>query len=164
MSKSYLFLKSGCTVPEETVTNLPSSLDMFSFYILLLSYLTFSLVYNESCFCPSDCESTQYVFETSAAWRTPRDTALLIKSYSKKNKLLDNVKKEMAKLDALCITPEEKEKRIQEIKQLNRSIAFASTMIQFFWKQDTMVSYVREQHYTIVDMLGILPNNFIHIN
>ena len=82
---------------------------------------------------------------------------MLIESYSKKNKLLDNVKKEIAKLDALCITPEEKEQRIQEIKQLNRSIAYASTMIQFFWKQDTMVSYVRDQHYTIIDMLGI-PN------
>ena len=31
---------------------------------------------------------------------------------------------------------------------------YTSTMIQFFWKEDTMVSYVRDQHYTIVDMLG----------
>ena len=80
---------------------------------------------------------------------------MLIKSYSKKNKLIDNVKKEITKLDALCITPEEKEMRIQELKQLNKSIAYTSTMIQFFWKEDTMVSYVRDQHYTIVDMLGI---------
>ena len=84
------------------------------------------------------------------------------KTQHKKNKLLNNVKKEIAKLDALCITPEEKEQRIQEIKQLNRSIAYASTMIQFFWKQDTMVSYVRDQHYTIIDMLGI-PNYVNHI-
>ena len=67
---------------------------------------------------------------------------------------MDNVKKEIAKLDALCISPEEKEIRIQELKQLNKSIAYSSTFIQFFWKQDTMISYFREQHYTIVEMLG----------
>ena len=67
---------------------------------------------------------------------------------------MDNVKKEIKKLDAMCITPDEKETRIKELKQLNNSIAFASTMIQFFWKEETMVSYVRNQHYTIVDMLG----------
>ena len=81
---------------------------------------------------------------------------MLIKSYSKKNMLMDNVKKEIKKLDELCITPEEKEMRIEELKQLNKSIGYASTRIQFFWKEDTMVSYVRDQHYTIVDMLGIL--------
>ena len=81
---------------------------------------------------------------------------MLIKSYSKKNMLMDNVKKEIKKLDELCITPEEKELRIEELKQLNKSIGYASTRIQFFWKEDTMVSYVRDQHYTIVDMLGIL--------
>ena len=67
---------------------------------------------------------------------------------------MDNVKKEIKTLDAMCITPDEKETRIKELKQLNNSIAFASTMIQFFWKEETMVSYVRNQHYTIVDMLG----------
>ena len=119
--------------------------------------LSFLLVFDKYCFfCPSDCESTQYVFETSTAWRTPRDTSYLIKSYSKKNKLLDNVKKEIAKLDAMCITPEEKEIRLEELKQFNKSIAYTSTMIQFFWKEDTMVSYVRDQHYTIVDMMGII--------
>ena len=112
------------------------------------------LDFDKYCFCPSDCESTQYVFETSTAWRTPRDTSYLIKSYSKKNKLMDNVKKEIKKLDAMCITPDEKETRIKELKQLNNSIAYTSTMIQFFWKEETMVSYVRDQHYTIVDMLG----------
>ena len=81
---------------------------------------------------------------------------MLIKSYSKKNQLLDNIKKEITKLDAMCISPEEKELRLQELKQLNKSIAYTSTMIQFFWKDDTMVSYIRDQHYTIVDMLGII--------
>ena len=118
--------------------------------------LKFFLVFDKYCNCPSDCESTQYVFETSNAWRTPRDTSMLIKSYSKKNKLMDNVKKEIINLDAMCITPEEKEMRLEELKQLNKSIAYTSTMIQFFWKEDTMVSYVRDQHYTIVDMLGII--------
>ena len=114
------------------------------------------LVFDKYCFCPSDCESTQYVFETSTAWRTPNDTSMLIKSYSKKNKLMDKVKKDIKELDALCISHEEKEMRIEELKQLNKSIAYTSTMIQFFWKEDTMVSYVRDQHYTIVDMLGII--------
>ena len=81
---------------------------------------------------------------------------MLIKSYSKKNKLLDNIKKEITKLDAMCISPEEKETRLEELKQLNKSIAHTSTMIQFFWKEDTMVSYVRDQHYTIVDMMGMI--------
>ena len=72
--------------------------------------------------------------------------------------LMDNVKKEIKNLDAMCITPEEKETRIEELKQLNKSIAYASTRIQFFWKEDTMVSYVRDQHYTIVDMLGIITS------
>ena len=66
-------------------------------------------------------------------------------------------KKEISKLNSLCITPEEKEKRIQELKQLNKSIAHDSAMIHFFWKQDTIVSYVKDQHYTIVDMLSISP-------
>ena len=104
------------------------------------------------------------MFETSTAWRTPRDTNYLIKTYSKKNKLLDNVKKEIAKLDAMCITPEEKDIRLKELKQLNKSIAYTSTMIQFFWKEDTMVSYVRDQHYTIVEMLGILSTSLYLIN
>ena len=56
----------------------------------------------------------------------------------------------------MCISPEEKEMRLEELKQLNKSIAYTSTMIQFFWKEETMVSYVRDQHYTIVDMLGII--------
>ena len=73
-----------------------------------------------------------------------------------------NIKKEIAKLDALCITPEEKDIRIEEFKQLNKSIAYTSTMIQFFWKEDTMVSYVRAQHYTIFDMIGKY-NNFINV-
>ena len=68
---------------------------------------------------------------------------------------MDNVKKEIEELDAMCISPEEKEMRLEELKQLNKSIAYTSTMIQFFWKEDTMVSYVRDQHYTIVEMMGI---------
>ena len=122
------------------------------------------IVFDKYCFCPIDCESTQYVFETSTAWRTPRDTSMLIKSYSKKNKLMDKVKKDIEELDKLCISHEEKEMRIQELKQLNKSIAYTSTMIQFFWKEDTMVSYVRDQHYTIVDMLGIIITYQLTLN
>ena len=68
--------------------------------------------------------------------------------------LLYNVKKEIENLNSLCIKPEEKEERLKELKQLNDSIAYSSTVLSFFWKEDTMVSYVRDQHYTIVDMLG----------
>ena len=81
---------------------------------------------------------------------------MLINSYSKKNKLMDKLKKDIKELDALCISHEEKEIRLEELKQLNKSIAYTSTMIQFFWKEDTMVSYVRDQHYTIVDMMGMI--------
>ena len=89
---------------------------------------------------------------------------MLIKSYSKKNKLLDNIKKEIPKLDAMCIIPEEKEKRLEELKQLNKSIAYTSTMIEFFWKEETMVSYVRDQHYSIFDMIGIVITFLIKID
>ena len=76
---------------------------------------------------------------------------------------MDKVKKDIKELDALCISHEEKKVRIQELKQLNKSIAYTSTMIQFFWKEDTMVSYVRDQHYTIVDMMGIIISLLINI-
>ena len=66
------------------------------------------------------------------------------------------MKKEITKLDGMCISPEEKEVRLEELRQLNKSIAYTSTMIQFFWKEDTMVSYVRDQYYTIADMMGII--------
>ena len=69
---------------------------------------------------------------------------------------MDKVTKDIKELDAMCISPEEKETRLEELTQLKKSIAYTSTMIQFFWKEDTMVSYVRDQHYTIVDMLGII--------
>merc|ERR1711879_815320 len=45
----------------------------------------------------------------------------------------------------MCITLEEKETRLEELTQLNKSIAYTSTLIQFF---------VRDQHYTIVDMMA----------
>ena len=89
---------------------------------------------------------------------------MLIKSYSKKNQLLYNIKKEITKLDAMCIIPGEKEKRLEELKQLNKSIAYTSTMIEFFWKEETMVSYVRDQHYSIFDMIGIVITFLIKID
>ena len=111
------------------------------------------LVIKKQCFCPSDCESTKYIFETSFSPRSPNDTALLIKSYTKKNKLMYNVTKEIQNLNNLCISSDEKEQRIQEFEQLNHSIAYTSTVLHFFWKEDIMVSYKRDERYTIVDML-----------
>ena len=64
-----------------------------------------------------------------------------------------NVTKEIQKLNNLCISYEEKEQRIQEFEQLNHSIAYTSTVLNFFWKEDIMVSYKRDERYTIVDML-----------
>ena len=118
-----------------------------------LLYLFYTLVIKKQCFCPSDCESTKYIFETSFSPRSSNDTALLIKSYSKKNKLMYNVTKAIKTLDNLCISSNEKEQRIQELEQLNHSIAYTCTVLHFFWKDDIMVSYKRDERYTIVDML-----------
>ena len=64
-----------------------------------------------------------------------------------------NVTKEIKILDNLCISSNEKEQRIQEFEQLNHSIAYTCSVLHFFWKEDTMVSYKREERYTIVEML-----------
>ena len=64
-----------------------------------------------------------------------------------------NVTKEIQNLDNLCISSNEKKQRIQEIEQLNHSIAYTCTILHFFWKDDIMVSYKRDERYTIVDML-----------
>ena len=69
-----------------------------------------------------------------------------------------NVTKAIKNLDNLCISSDEKEQRIQEFKQLNHSIAYTCSVLHFFWKEDTMVSYKRDERYTIVDMLCKLPN------
>ena len=64
--------------------------------------------------------------------------------------------KAIQNLDSHCITPEVKQKKTQEFKQLNHSIAYTSTVLHFFWKEDIMVSYKRDERYTIIDMLGKL--------
>ena len=123
------------------------------------------LVIKKQCFCPSDCESTKYIFETSFSPRSPNDTALLIKSYTKKNKLMYNVKKEIQNLNNFCISSDEKQQRIKEFEQLNHSIAYTSTVLHFFWKEDIMVSYKRDERYTIGDMLcKLIIINFIKMN
>ena len=110
-------------------------------------------VLDKDCFCPSDCESTKYIFEVSFSPRSHNDTVLLIKSQSKKNQLMYNVKNQIEDLDDMCIHPDEKDKRIQELKQLNHSIAYSSTVLHFSWNIDTIISYKRDQRYTIEDML-----------
>ena len=64
-----------------------------------------------------------------------------------------NVSKEIQNLHNLCISSDEKEQRCIEFEQLNRSIAYTSTVLHFFWKEEMMVSYKRDERYTIVDML-----------
>ena len=48
-------------------------------YTTFFNNLSHILVIKKQCFCPSDCESTKYIFETSFSPRRPDDTALLIK-------------------------------------------------------------------------------------
>ena len=67
-----------------------------------------------------------------------------------------NVTKEIQNLDNLCISSNEKEQRIQEFEQLNHSIAYTCSVLHFFWKDDIMISYKRDERYTIMDMLGEL--------
>jgi len=64
-----------------------------------------------------------------------------------------NVTKEIQNLHNLCISSDVKEQWIQELEQLNYSIAYTSTVLHFFWKEDIIVSYKRDERYTIVDML-----------
>ena len=64
-----------------------------------------------------------------------------------------NVSKAIQNLHNLCISSDEKEQQIIEFEQLNRSIAYTSTVLHFFWKEEMMVSYKRDERYTIVDML-----------
>ena len=66
---------------------------------------------------------------------------------------MHNVVKEIQNLDNLCISSNEKEQRIQEFEQLNHSIAYTGSVLHFFWKDDIMISYKRDERYTIVDML-----------
>merc|ERR1719433_1622388 len=48
-----------------------------------------------------------------------------------------------------------RKKRIQELKQLNHSIAYSNTILHFSWNIDTITSYKRDQRYTIEDMLSL---------
>ena len=72
-----------------------------------------------------------------------------------------NVSKEIHSLNNLCISSDEKEQRIRELEQLNHSIAYTSTVLHFFWNEDIMVSYKRDERYTIVDMLCKLIREII---
>ena len=67
-----------------------------------------------------------------------------------------NVMKEIQNINNLCISSDEKEQRIEELEQLNHSIAYTCSVLHFFWNDDIMVSYKRDERYTIVDMLGKL--------
>ena len=67
---------------------------------------------------------------------------------------MHNVKNQIENLENMCIQYAEKEKRIQELKQLNHSIAYSCSVLHFFWNADTIVSYKRDQRYTMTDMLG----------
>ena len=57
-------------------------------------------------------------------------------------------------MDNVCISQEEKEQRIKELKQLNLSIAYSSSTLHFFWQHESMLSYKRDQVYDLWDMIG----------
>ena len=73
---------------------------------------------------------------------------------------MHNVKKQIENLDNMCVQPAEKEKRIQELKQLNHSIGYSSTVLHFSWNIETITSYKRDRRYTIEDMLCKLHGRF----
>ena len=110
--------------------------------------------------CPGDCTLTRYNYVLSIAPRSYIDTILHITSLSKKNKMLQEVAQAIKNLNNICITQEEKEQRIKELKQLNLSIAYSSSTLHFFWQNENMLSYKRDQVYDMWDMIG---NKFTNI-
>ena len=97
---------------------------------------------------------TKYDITHSGTPRSKYDSKLHIQSLSKKNQQLDNLAKEIKRLDDMCISPEEKEQRLKELEQLKQSIAYSSSHLHFFWQHETMVSHVRDQVYSLWDMCG----------
>ena len=104
--------------------------------------------------CPSDCLVTKYDITHSGMPRSKYDLELYITSLSKKNQEMDQIDQKIKNLDNLCITPEDKEQIIKELEQLRQSIIFDSTHLHFFWQHETLVSHVRDQVFTLWDMIG----------
>ena len=105
--------------------------------------------------CPGDCTLTRFNYVLSTAPRSHIDTILHATSLSKKNQLLYNLTQNIKSLDDICISPEEKEQRIKELKLLNLSITYSSSTLHFFWQHENMLSYKRDQVYDLWDMIGI---------
>ena len=97
---------------------------------------------------------TKYHLRQSGAPRSELDSFLHITSLSKKHQQLDNLVKDIKRLDDLCISIEKKEQMHKELEQLRQSIAYSSNHVHFFWQHDTMVSHVRCQVYDFWDMIG----------
>ena len=97
---------------------------------------------------------TKYHLRQSGAPRSELDSFLHITSLSKKHQQLDNLVKDIKRLDDLCISIEKKEQMHKELEQLRQSIAYSSNHVHFFWQHDTMVSHVRRQVYDFWDMIG----------
>ena len=97
---------------------------------------------------------TKYDITQSGTPRSDYDSFLHITSLSKKNQQLDNLAKDLKKLDGLCLSPEEKKQRIKELKQLRQSIAYSINHVHFFWQHETLVSHVRDQVYDLWDMIS----------
>ena len=119
---------------------------IFSFFFIGRSNCTLT--------CLSDCVVTKYDITQSGTPRSDYDSFLHITSLSKKNEQLTNLAKDIKRLDDLCISPEVKEQMVKELKQLTKSIAYSGSHLHFFWQHETMVSHVRDQVYTLLEMCG----------
>ena len=97
---------------------------------------------------------TKYDITHSGVPRSNYDLELYITSLSKKNQEMDQLDRKIKSFDNLCISPEEKKQRIEEIEQLRRNIIYSSSDLHFFWQHDTLVSHVRDQVYSLWDMIG----------
>ena len=104
--------------------------------------------------CPSDCVVTKYDLTHSGTPRSKYDLEVYITSLSKKNQKMDEMDKKIKIIYGMCISPEEKEKRIKEIEQLRKSIIYDYSYLHFFWQHETLVSHYRYRVYSLWDMIG----------
>ena len=128
--------------------------------VIIFKHMSFILTFfvawsNCTLTCPSDCVVTKYdITQSGTTPRSDYDSFLHITSLSKKNEQLDKLAKDIKHLDDLCVSPKVKEQMVKELKQLRQSIAYSSSHLHFFWQHETMVSHVRDQVYTLLEMCG----------
>ena len=121
------------------------------------------------CNCPSDCDATVYLHETSNA-KIRKDNNF-VKTLRKNDRILHQLESSLAsfkeevemfnigndgvdyenwncKDNQLCYD-------IKENKRFLDSIVNDTSVAHFFYKQTGMISYKRDRLFTLTDMLGI---------